>query len=53
MDAAESAVLLGLRPAAFFDCSGLRLLLYYGYCCPRISVFAHGADGCGWCATAY
>ncbi|CAM5281236.1 hypothetical protein SRIMR7_38975 [Streptomyces rimosus subsp. rimosus] len=27
MDAAESAVLLGLRPAAFFGCSGLRLLL--------------------------
>ncbi|MEU7259745.1 STAS domain-containing protein [Streptomyces rimosus] len=27
MDAAESPVLLGLRPAAFFGCSGLRLLL--------------------------
>ncbi|WP_324611438.1 STAS domain-containing protein [Streptomyces sp. NRRL F-5755] len=28
MDAAESAVLLDLRPATFFDCSGLRLLLF-------------------------
>ncbi|MEN2416948.1 STAS domain-containing protein [Streptomyces rimosus] len=27
MDAAESAVLIDLRPATFFDCSGLRLLL--------------------------
>ncbi|WP_394297197.1 STAS domain-containing protein, partial [Streptomyces rimosus] len=28
MDTAESAVLLGLRPATSFDCSGPRLLLF-------------------------